>query len=137
MCGVCEYITPIKYNSEFLGYISIGGYRGNRDCCTLYANKNNISSDTLEQKYDTYLKSEKPDEKILQTLTKPLASMLATAFMQDIDVDDESDDSLYKHILSVIHAGAFSKLSIEDISNACHCNQSTLSHLLKKDPAQQ
>ncbi len=133
MCGVKQYIIPITYDIELLGFICVGGYKDNLKLAADYAEENGISSKKIIEKYNKHLKDETPDINMIQTLTKPLCAMLAILFKQTPNHDYKTEDNLYLQILSVIHAKAYKKLTISDIAQACYCSESFVSRVFKKN----
>ncbi|MBQ8230734.1 MAG: helix-turn-helix transcriptional regulator [Lachnospiraceae bacterium] len=134
MCGVGQYVLPVKYGSDLLGFICVSGYGNAPEKCLSYAGQANLSADMLAERYHLHLKPEIPAKELVRLLVKPLASMLTVFFLQHPEENNkpDADSALYHHILSVIHANLDRKLTIEDIAAACYCSPSMVSHLFKK-----
>lgn len=133
-CGVGQYIVPIEWKAQLLGFICVSGYREDINRCSEYALSNNLPEDMLTANYSTHLQKEKPGMDRVRLLVSPLGSMLAVLFVQNPQPpsDDSANSSLYYHMVSVIHANMDKKLTIDDIASMCHCSPSMASHLFKE-----
>ena len=115
--GVGQFVVPITYRDSYLGFVCVSGYKEEK---TL----------VFESK-ERELKCKIPEKEQVALLLCPLAAMLAVLFTEHpLKSDTESD--LYRHILSVIHAGIGDKLTIEDIAKQCFCSTSAVSHTFRK-----
>jgi len=130
MCGVKQYVFPVFHGNEYSGFICVSGYKGSDEIISEYANKSNIPQKFLIKKAEAHLKTDTPDIQRLETLIKPLCAMVAILLKNSPDNSENSD--LFNHILSVIHANVYSKLTIADIAKTCYCSESIASHLFKK-----
>jgi len=131
-CGVKQYIIPITDEEELSGFICVGSYKGDIDIAAEYAEENNIPIKNISEKYQLHLKDNLPDETLTKTLIKPLCAMLSALFRQNPHHNCKTEDNLYNHILSVIHAKAYSKITISDIAEACYCSPSFASRTFKR-----
>ncbi len=116
-CGVGQFVVPIVYQKESLGFLCVSGYVG--DAQKLYSGKVDC------------LKKRIPDMERISLLLRPLAAMLAVLFTENPKQAEEKSD-LYRHILSVIHANIDKKLTVEKIGKLCFCSASTVSHVFRK-----
>ena len=133
MCGVSQFIVPINHNDEYLGFICAGGYKCDELQIKNYASDCGISYDILSEKASSFLKSEIPTKSFIETVIKPLCSMLAIFLKNSKNPENSSDSELYNHILSIIHGNAFEpKLTINTIAKMCFCSSSMVSHLFKR-----
>lgn len=131
-CGVRQYVIPITDEEELLGFICVGGYKGNIDIVRKYAEENDIPKKVILEKYKLHLEDNLHNETIIKTLVKPLCAMLTVLFRQNPDHNYKTEDNLYNHILSLIHAKAYKKITINDIAKACYCSPSFASRIFKR-----
>ena len=131
-CGVAEYMLPIKYGDEYMGFISVGGYRGSEEKRDHFAEKYGFSLDEIRDKYKTYLSPTIPDEATVRTLIEPLAAMLALLFINKTEEAAPSGDGyVYGHIVSYLHNHIGERILLSDIANFCHYSPSFITRLFK------
>ncbi len=133
MCGVKQYILPIRYGADLFGFICVGSAKGGRGTVERYAEQNGIDKDELLYKFDNFLEQKPYDKKLVLTLVKPLAAMITVLFLQSPMVDKSKGNNLYESILYELHNNTKSRKTIADIAEACHCSTSTVSHVFKKN----
>ena len=131
-CGVGEYMLPIKHGEEYMGFISVGGYRGSEEKRDHFAEKYGFSLEEIRDKYKTYLSPTIPDEATVRTLIDPLAAMLALLFINKTEESAPSGDGyVYGHIVSYLHNHIGDKILLSDIANFCHYSPSFITRLFK------
>ena len=131
-CGVAEYMLPIKHGDEYMGFISVGGYRGSEEKRDHFAEKYGFSLDEIRDKYKTYLSPTIPDEATVRTLIEPLAAMLALLFINKTEEAAPSGDGyVYGHIVSYLHNHIGERILLSDIANFCHYSPSFITRLFK------
>ena len=131
-CGVAEYMVPIKYGDEYMGFISVGGYRGSEEKRDHFAEKYGFSLDEIRDKYKTYLSPTIPDEATVRTLIEPLAAMLALLFINKTEEAAPSGDGyVYGHIVSYLHNHIGERILLSDIAEFCHYSPSFITRLFK------
>ena len=131
-CGVGEYMLPIKHGDEYMGFISVGGYRGSEAKRDHFAEKYGFSLDEIRDKYKTYLSPTIPDEATVRTLIEPLAAMLALLFINKTEEAAPAGDGyVYGHIVSYLHNHIGEKILLSDIADFCHYSPSFITRLFK------
>ena len=131
-CGVGEYMLPIKHGGEYMGFISVGGYRGSEEKRDHFAEKYGFSLEEIRDKYKTYLSQSRPDEKTVRTLIEPLAAMLALLFINKTEEAAPSGDGyVYGHIISYLHNHIDERILLSDIADFCHYSPSFITRLFK------
>ena len=131
-CGVAEYMLPIKHGDEYMGFISVGGYRGSEEKRDHFAEKYGFSLEEIRDKYKTYLSPSRPDEKTVRTLIEPLAAMLALLFINKTEEAAPSGDGyVYGHIISYLHNHIDERILLSDIADFCHYSPSFITRLFK------
>lgn len=131
-CGVGEYMLPIKHGGEYMGFISVGGYRGSEEKRDHFAEKYGFSLEEIRDKYKTYLSPSRPDEKTVRTLIEPLAAMLALLFINKTEEAAPSGDGyVYGHIISYLHNHIDERILLSDIADFCHYSPSFITRLFK------
>ncbi len=131
-CGVGEYMLPIKHGGEYMGFISVGGYRGSEEKRDHFAEKYGFSLEEIRDKYKTYLSPSRPDEKTVRTLIEPLSAMLTLLFINKTEEAAPSGDGyVYGHIISYLHNHIDERILLSDIADFCHYSPSFITRLFK------
>ena len=126
--GVCyadvkEYIFALKKDGEAFGFISVSGFKADKE----------RMEKTDEQKvfYKKYLKREMTDEKYCKTLIMPLCRMIELLFTTYISTI-ENYDSGYTAILDYLSEN-HTDVSLEKMSAFLNYSPSYISHTFKKN----
>lgn len=135
--GVSEFVVPIVYKKDMLGFISVSGYKGNADKMRHFAEKYGLDKRQTELCFHQHLKTEIPDQEWVETLIMPLAAMLALYHAQMPEfAADASGEYIFSHALSYIHFHFNEKICLADVAAACHCSPSYISRLFHKKSGQ-
>lgn len=132
--GVGEFIVPIKNRDELFGFISVSGYKGSKGKRDHFAEKYGFAHEHIKEMYNKYLSDDIPDIEFIQTVTEPLAAMLVLLVINEpeSEVRYSSDDYIYSHIVSILHANIANKITVGDIADMCHYSPSFISRLFKE-----
>ena len=131
-CGVGEYMLPIRYGGEYMGFISVGGYCGSEEKRDHFAEKYGFSLEEIRDKYKTYLSPNLPSPETVRTLIEPLAAMLALLFIHKGEESAPSGDGyVYGHIISYLHNHIGERILLSDVAEFCHYSPSFVTRLFK------
>ncbi len=144
--GVGEYIIPIDYQGNLLGVINVGVFQIEADLATYLVRKvckrSGLSEEVAKELYFQSLTQNPPS---LKTITDTFA--IIADYLGDIHSIIQSsnsglkpgkkryyssEDSILAHILDYIKQNYREPLTVEEISNFCHCSESYVNHLFKK-----
>lgn len=130
--GVGEYVVPVYYKEELLGFLSISGYKGDRNRIRSTAKTYMLDRKTMEEQFDTYLMDTPPDAAFIKTVVTPLTAMLALLYeTSPKPAAPVGDDYLYGHLLSYIHAHFDRDFHLETVAANCHCSVSYACRVFK------
>lgn len=144
MCyaGVEEYVCPIIDENEKLGFISVSGYKNGSPLAKLkidhLCSEYSLNKETTLQNYDEYLTSDIPSQQFIKNVITPLCHLFVLLRVKSKDLyggessNFSNSDHVLGHVLSYIEFNYRSDIKITDISKACHCSVSYISHLFKK-----
>ena len=130
--GIFEFIYPIKFRKNVVGFISVSGYKS--DKFQSYLKKLSSNYDYNYSELDNVYKSlsdNKPDKTFVDTLLFPLCDML------ELHLHDTYNTRLHEHdwlinleyYLTLNHT---ENISLEQICQKFHCSPSHISHAFKK-----
>mgnify|MGYP000884138615 CR=1 FL=1 len=146
-CGVGEYIVPILSGGAVIGVISVGEFCMHEGLSAYRIRK--ISDEygfdfsTLQKKFRESVRGNMIDSKLVKdlfTIAADYFSSLYSSFVSthgNLNIRHARSYSNKAYILS--HAMEFikqnyqDKLTVKDISKFCHCSESYLNHVFKKD----
>ena len=132
--GVAEFVIPLVYKDEILGFISASGYKGDRNKMLHFAEKFDMDKRVLVRQFDRCLKEDVPDQKWVETLVMPLACMLILYYLQIPEsTAGQTGDYLYGHALRYMDYHFAEKITLQDIADACHCSTSYISRLFTRN----
>lgn len=142
MChaGICEYVFPLK-SHEMLGFISVTGY-----CSDINKAKKRIKNIAKEacigekqllSQYKLCTKTILPDFTEMKTLIYPLCYMiyildeLTAKLHYDKDTFLNNEEFMVNQLIAYMNRNFPSRLTLEQLSNECHCSKSTISRIFK------
>ncbi len=148
MChaGVGEYIIPIQYQDTLLGVMNIGVFQVQAELATYLIRKLckrwGLSEELARQLYFQSLTTNPPSLKTVNDTLAIIADYLGDihSIIQSSNSGLKpgkkryysSEDSILAHILDYIKQNYREPLTVEQISNFCHCSESYVNHLFKK-----
>lgn len=145
MCyaGVEELVVPMVYNEKTLGYISIGGFRLDREKALprikAAAKEYDYSINLLLENYNRSLKSDTKGMDKVEIGVRMAACTLALIY-RDISMNrDETErilihrDALSQHIKNYIGSHYMTEVSNKLLAGAFGCSISYITHTFKKD----
>lgn len=135
MChaGVEEYVFYVDDKT----FISVSGYGINEkkanDRMNRLSDEFSIDRSTLSDIYRKSLKHRQEDISELKTLIYPICHMLRLLQLTLGEASESQTESkIFDSILSYVQRNITQNITIRDISYACSCSESTVSHLFKK-----
>ena len=126
-----EYVYPLFNSQGIIGFISVGGYCGNKTQEQLIsiADELGIHSEKLQNSYQS-LKKDHPDKDDLNTLIFPLCQMLELAYIKENNT--VSDESLTTAMLRYIQQNYEKNITSQKLCEEFSCSRSYFSHIFKK-----
>lgn len=141
-CGVEEYILPIKYKAENIGFISISGYRKNTDIALQkiahVVEKYQLNLDEFKRSYFENLTPNIPEIDFVYTLMAPVVMMLEYLYIKQIEIykyslmTDRDDSFILSKVLQYLKRFYRERISLQDLCALCNCSCSYMSHMFKK-----
>jgi len=130
--GVWEFVYPIKREDEYMGFISVSGYKSDKaeSYISRVAKKYNIPEEKLAVAYSS-LKCDTPTKEWVDTLILPLCNMLELAYIKNEKNTVSETDSI-TDILQYIKRHHSQSITLDDICKHFECSRSYVSHLFKR-----
>lgn len=135
MCyaGLEEYVFFVDDKT----FVSISGYGINKEKAneriSRIAREFSFNKAELLAVYEQGLKHEKENLSELEILVKPLCHMLSLLQITIGEISNlQSKNKMFDSILSYVQRNVMQDITLRDISNACACSESTVSHLFKE-----
>lgn len=135
MChaGMEEYVFFVSERT----FVSVSGYGIDTEKATERINRLSrefhLEKSELLQIYENSLKHTPENIDELGIVIQPLCHMLYLLQLLLTDIPEtEMKSSLFDSILSYVQRNFMQDISIRDISHACSCSESTISHLFKQ-----
>jgi len=155
MChaGVCEFIFPVKYYDEVIGFVCVSGYRPEADS-ELYekamkrieytARRKGIDLAGLTELYDSALTCDIPDKRRLKVLISPLCDMLSLMIIERVGsqgIDREAGrsstaDELYLGVCRYIWEHHNEAIDLDMLCERFNYSRSYISHIFKRRSGQ-
>lgn len=146
-CGVEEYIVPIIKENIVIGVICVGEFSNNQRKSLHRLSKAAASSgmdrQLLEQKFQQSIPNSLSDTAEIEALLSIVAeyigemySALADTYSNAHKSDKKSASSstyILYHALEFIHQNFTENLAVMDICRFCHCSESYINHIFKKN----
>ncbi len=136
-CGVCyagvkEYVYPIFFNNNVVGFICVSGFScaNGKEYVTAIAKKYNFPYDTLLTTYKT-LKNEMPEKAYVDTLIYPLCHMLELAHIKAV-YDVEHENTFIYRIIHYLKQSYTQEITSETLCREFHCSRSHLSRIFNE-----
>lgn len=130
--GVREFVYPITNNGEFLGFISVSGYKS--DDAASYVEKASkkygIPEKKLTEAYAS-LRDGMPEKERIDTLIRPLCSMLELAYIRTAETPASEKDPI-ERILRYVMRNHAQNITLEQICEHFCFSRSYISHRFKK-----
>lgn len=140
--GMEEYVLPIKSDDEVVGFVSVSGYcrdvaKAKKKISAL-VDKYRLDGNGLEGIYEKNVSFDVPDAETVKTLVEPLCSMLELVYLKSaeyINIENMNAEAnyIYGHALAYIRKNYTTKITLDRLSEMCHCSNSYISHLFKKN----
>ena len=130
--GVREFVYPIKYGNEYLGFISVSGYKSAdpESYIARIATKYGIPKQNLAIGYSS-LKSELPEKIWVDTLILPLCNMIELAYIK-AEKNTILQNGPIETVSRYIKRNHAQKITLEDICTHFGYSRSYISHAFKK-----
>lgn len=135
MCyaGVEEYVFYVDDET----FVSVSGYGIDKEKAkeriNCLSNEYHFDKSELLTVYEQGLKHKKENMSELKTLVKPLCHMLSLLQMTIGDIlSFQSKNKMFDSILAYVQRNIMQDITLRDISDACACSESTVSHLFKE-----
>ena len=144
MCyaGIEEYVVPIENKTKILGFISVSGYSSDKakamERINYLCNEYFIDKKNITDIYNRSLEKHPPSIEFIKSTISTLSRLLELLYIKSIDLFGESKitnkdiDYIFGHILAFIEQNYRAKIYVSDISKACHCSISYVSHIFIK-----
>lgn len=147
-CGICyagmgEYVYPIcGKNGEALAFISVSGYRIQEETVSQriahVAQKYQLNEQELKTTFQRSMRDAPSNVESLTAKIMPLCRMfeLLNLLLSELcvnEVESMTRSSILSHAVVYLRRNYSRSISVEDVSGACHCSPSTISHMFKKE----
>jgi AraC-like DNA-binding protein/ligand-binding sensor protein len=146
-CGIEEYIVPIICEDIVIGVICVGEFNLNQkksfQRIARVAKSSGMDLDILRQKFLQSTMSSAPDimeiEALLGIVAEHIASVyttLASTYKDVHNTEKKSNSSatyILYHSLEYIKQNFADTIAVKDICNFCHCSESYINHIFKKN----
>ena len=130
--GVREFVYPLTNGNEFLGFISVSGYK--TDSAESYikrtSRKYSIPEKKLAEAYAS-LRDDIPEKERIDTLILPLCNMLELAYVRTAEVPANEKDPI-ERILRYMMRNHAQNITLEQICEHFCFSRSYISHSFKK-----
>ena len=147
MChaGVCELIYPIDNGKQIIGFVSVSGYRADKDD-ELYpramhkldrlCEEFRLDRQEIMTAYETYLIPTRPDRQLCDTLIHPLCDMLKLGLIESVAYAPDSNrkeasNFLYYDIINYINSHHNTRIDLKTLSETFNYSESYISHMFK------
>ncbi len=129
--GVKEKVYPFYNGEEYAGFVSVSGYKCDNVSGYMFrvAERYELDLEKLKSVYN-FLKPEMPSDSQLDTLIKPLISMLELEYLK-MDVVSETKPTLFKRIEEHLRKNHNQDIKVEDVCKHFGCSRSYISHNFK------
>ena len=130
--GVREFVYPIKHGDEFLGFISVSGYRSDHadSYIAQMSQRLHVPIDVIAEAYSS-LKQELPSKEWVDTLILPLCNMLELAYIRSEDGSVSANDSI-ERVIRYIKRYHSQNITLDDVCKHFGYSRSYISHVFKK-----
>lgn len=149
-CGIGEYIMPIICHDTVIGAICIGVYCQNRDKATQRvqhtARRHNMDSALLLATFHQTVSTDIPASHTIKSLLGIVSDYMVKAYQQlqnhpqRVQAPNHNlySNELYilHHIQEFIHQHYTQPIYVSDIAQFCHCSESYIHHIFKKNTGQ-
>lgn len=134
--GVYEFVYPISSEKGVIGFISVSGYRVNKNYdkpLSKISRESLLSYDMLRDMYYNSLKPDIPKKEEIDILIHPLCRMLELAYrlLPEPDSDTGKADNLYTKILHYLNLNRGRTITLDSICRELYCSKSYVSHIFK------
>lgn len=146
-CGIEEYIVPIICNDIVIGVIYAGEFFSNKELSYYRIKKvsqeYDLDLETLTIKFNQSTQKKKYNTKLIRNLLQILSAYISNIYTtlvsthKNLQLKESKTPSPESYIL--FHAVEFIKqnyhlsITTREISKFCHCSDSYLSHIFKKN----
>lgn len=136
-CGICyagvkEYVYPIRFDDNIVGFICVSGFTcetGN-EYISAIAKKYDLKYDTLLSTYQT-LKTEMPNKSYVDTLIYPLCHMLELAHIKAPQTVEPENNFIYQ-IIYYIKRYYTQEINSKTLCKKFNCSRSHLSRVFNE-----
>lgn len=135
MCyaGIEEYVFYVDDKT----FVSVSGYGIDKEKAieriSRLSREYHFDKPELLTVYEQGLKHEKESISELKVLIKPLCHMLSLLQITIGEISNlQTKNKIFDSILAYIQRNIMQDITLRDISNACACSESTVSHLFKE-----
>lgn len=149
-CGVEEYVIPILHQGRVIGVITIGEYNTNERITHYRLKKTaaflNCDYKELTEVYEASTRRQKLPVEQIQSMLGIAADFLSDLYSKlaarDVRLNAAGRKSsvvenyILSHAIEYIRQNYFEPLTVESIAVVCHCSQSYISHIFKKNMLQ-
>ena len=147
MChaGVCELVYPVGNGKNVIGFVSVSGYRADKND-ELYpkamykldklCSEFRLDRQEIDKAYETYLKPERPDRKLCDTLIYPLCDMLKLVLLErgmyePNNSEKDIKNQLFYNIINYINSQHNTRIDLKTLSEKFNYSESYISHMFK------
>ena len=146
-CGVEEYIVPIICDNAVIGFICAGEFTTCEKLAAYrirkVANAYNIDRELLENKFKESVKSEKIDKTLVKNLLTIVAEYFSIMYSTLSSTHGKLNAKQTKHLsiesyilshtIEYIMQNFQDAISVKKIAKFCHCSESYINHIFKKN----
>lgn len=146
-CGIEEYIVPIICEDIVIGAICVGEFNLNPKKSfsrIAKASRNSgMDLDILQQKFLQSTRANSPDMPEVEALLGIVAEHIASVYTTLVSTYKDAHNSEKKsnssgayilyHALEYIKQNFTDTIAVKDICNFCHCSESYINHIFKKN----
>lgn len=146
-CGVGEYIVPIICNNIVFGVICVGTF-----CIDAFkaelrikriARDHGFDAEDLLDKYSSSVKKEAPDAYLIKSILGILSAYLSNYCYNSMPAQEaltqyrplklSSERYILSHAIEYIKLHFTERIYVSHIASFCHCSESYINHIFKKN----
>lgn len=146
-CGVEEYIVPIQCKDVVIGFICVGEFCSNRVLSEYRIKKTSKSgqmdNNILLNKFELSIHQNNYDMPLITGLIGIIAEYIANLYASLAPVHDTvliensqyvtGETYLFSHAAEFIRQNFTQSITVKEVSVFCHCSESYISHIFKKN----
>lgn len=146
-CGVEEFIVPIITDRIVIGVICVGEFCHNQKISNYRMSKvaraSGMDLEMLKEKFEESVYKSIPEKEVIDGLIGIVADNLANIYKLLVSKNNSSSDPsnhylsnevyILSHAVEYIKQNFQNDICVKEISTFCHCSESYINHIFKKN----